>query len=76
MDIRARVYGYILELIGADGIDSSVNLFEGGYLSSLDVLDLLTFIETTFHIAVEGEEMTADNFGSIDRIVTYLQRAA
>jgi acyl carrier protein len=73
MSVRDRVKEYILELTNEPGIDDSVNLFESGHLTSLDVLDLLCFIEGAFNIVVSDDDLGMDNFGSIDRIVNYIE---
>ena len=72
MDTRQHVERYVLQLTNQPAIEHSVGLFESGYLSSLDVLDLLAFIEETFSVAVSGDDLTMDNFGSIDAIVRFV----
>jgi len=73
MSVRDEVEKYILELSNESSIDHSINLFEGSYLSSLDVLDLLCFIEVTYNITVSDDDLGMENFGSIDRIVNYTE---
>ena len=45
MAIREEIEKHISELTNNPDIDHSLNLFESGLLTSLDVLDLLAFIE-------------------------------
>ena len=73
MSVRDKVEKFILELSNESSINHSINLFENSYLSSLDVLDLLCFIEETYDIVVSDDDLGMDNFGSIDRIVNYIE---
>ena len=75
MNVRAQVEVYIAELTNVEGIDPSSNLFETGQLTSLDALDLLSFVEATFEISIPGDDITVDNLGSIDSIVSYVEKA-
>jgi methoxymalonate biosynthesis acyl carrier protein len=70
-----HVERYIAELTNTQGIDPSVNLFETGQLTSLDALELLSFVETAFEISILGDDITVENLGSIDSIVRFVERA-
>jgi len=65
---------YISQLTNEIGIDHSVNLFEGGFLSSLDVLDLINFIEMKFDLKLSEDEMTIENLGTINNMVGMIER--
>lgn len=65
---------YIAELTNESDIDPSTNLFEGGFLSSLDVLDLISFIETKFDITLSEDDMTMENLGTINNMVSMIDR--
>jgi len=51
-----------------------LNLFDVGYLSSLEILDLLAFMETTFHITISDDDLGIENFASIDRMVKLIHK--
>ena len=73
MAIREEIEKHISELTNNPEIDHSLNLFESGLLTSLDVLDLISFIENEYDISISDEDLGMENFGSIDRIVKYLE---
>jgi len=75
MAIREEVENYISKLTNENGIDHSLNLFKSNLLSSLDVLDLLSFIENTYNITVSDDDLGIENFGSIDNMVKYIEKA-
>jgi len=75
MAVREEVEKYIAKLTNEHKIDHAQNLFESGFLSSLDVLDLLSFIENTYNITVSDDDLEVENFGSIDNMVKYIEKA-
>lgn len=54
-------------------LDSDTSLLEKGFIDSTGVLELLAFIEVTFKIKVEDEEIIPDNFDSISKLVCFTQ---
>jgi len=48
-------------------------LLENGIVDSLGILDLVTFIEGKFAIAVADDELTPDNFYSIEKIALFVE---
>lgn len=49
------------------------DLLGSGLLDSLGVMQLVWFIETEFGVQVPPEDVTIDNFQSVDRIATYVE---
>jgi D-alanine--poly(phosphoribitol) ligase subunit 2 len=45
-----------------------------GFLDSPALLELILFYEQTFELDVEQEDLTLDNFGTIDSMAAYLDR--
>jgi acyl carrier protein len=75
MNVRTQVERYVTELTNTQGLNPSINLFESGHLTSLDALELLSFIETTFQISIMGDDISVENLGSINSIVRYVEGA-
>ena len=55
--------------LGAD-----VPLLDQGILDSTAVLEIVSFFEQELGIEVADEEMVPDNFGSIARLVAYVEK--
>lgn len=53
---------------GGERIDPDVDLLELGLLDSAGIAQLLAFCEETFGITVADDELTAENFQSINAI--------
>jgi acyl carrier protein len=50
------------------------SLLESGIIDSMGVLDLVTFMESEFNISVVDEDLTAENFQTIDRMTAFVER--
>ena len=55
-------------------ISDNMLLFEEGIFDSMGLLNLISFLETDYAIKIADSELDADNFGSIDAIVSFLER--
>jgi acyl carrier protein len=63
-------------LFGKDDqpVASSDSLLELGIVDSTAVLELVGFLEQTYQITIDDEELVPDNLDSIDRIVQFVTR--
>jgi acyl carrier protein len=77
MDIKAKVRQYISENIlmtgAAADLTDDASLLQRSILDSTGVLELVTFLEDTFHIKVADEEMLPENLDSLNKIAIYVQ---
>jgi acyl carrier protein len=72
---RSAVKAYIIDnfLLGAaDELDDDTELMEAGILDSTGVMELVAFIETTYGISIEEQEIIPENLNSIDCICGYI----
>ena len=51
-------------------------LIENGVMTSLQTVELVTFLEDEFGITVEDEEFDEENFGSVDAIAALVEGKA
>ncbi len=70
--VRETITGYIEDAAHETIGDPSINLFESGLLTSLDVLSLVAFIEDTFALEISGDDIDMDSFGTVDGLVTMI----
>ena len=67
---------YILTNIIRSNVDleQDTPLLQSGYLTSLQTLELVAFLSETYHIEIEPEEITEEEFGSLIAIAALVQR--
>ena len=58
---------------GSDGIGDNDSLLETAIIDSTGVLELIAFIEETFGIRVEDEEIVPENLDAVTNIVSFLK---
>jgi len=77
MNLREQIRNFILEnflLENPEDLVDDESMLEKGIIDSTGVLELVGFIESTFEIKVEDEELIPENLDSIKNIVAYLER--
>jgi acyl carrier protein len=57
-----------------DAITHDASLLDAGIIDSTGVLELVSFLETTFGIEVQDDEMLPENLDSISAITSYVSR--
>ena len=75
--IKTKIREFIIEnfLFGkANGLSDDTSFLEEGIIDSTGVLELVTFLEETFEIQVDDEELIPENLDSIDNVAAYLDR--
>ncbi len=50
------------------------SLLDKGIVDSTGVLELVGFLEETFEIQIEDEELIPDNLDSVDKIAAYVNK--
>jgi acyl carrier protein len=55
-------------------LDPAASLLGTGIVDSTGILELITFVEEDFQVSFTDNELTADNFDSVDKIVAILGR--
>ncbi len=67
----AEIQGWLRENVtGGREVSPDEPLIENGVLTSLQTVELVTFLEERFDIMVEDEEFDEENFGSVEAIAS------
>jgi len=72
-DIRKFIVDFFL-FGREDGLADSDSLLDKGIIDSTGVLELVAFLEKTYAIKIENDELLPENLDSIDAIVGFLER--
>ena len=54
---------------------SSSDFIVDGMLDSFDIVSLVTELEESFNITIDGEDIIPDNFSSVDAIITLIEKS-
>jgi acyl carrier protein len=76
-DVRAQIKAFIVNnfMFGSDnGLKDDTSLLDEGIMDSNGALELVSFLEETFGITVEDEELIPENLDSVDNLVGYLKK--
>ena len=76
-DAKAIVRRFLLDtIVMADDLEigDETSFMDAHILDSTGFIELITFVEETFGITVEDEEMLPENFDSLRNIDDYLAR--
>ena len=63
-----------LSSINYHNLDDDDNLFESGIVNSLFAVQLMTFIEKTFAIEVEMDDLDIENFKSLNATTAFVMK--
>jgi len=76
-EIRDKVWAYIVEnflyMRPNLQVDPDDSLLRKGVFDSLGVMEIIGFLEETFGIKVEQEEVTEAHFGTLNAIAGYVE---
>ena len=73
-DARAAIRGWLQQNVtGGRDVANDEPLIENGVMTSLQTVELVTFLEDEFNIMIEDEEFDEENFGSVDAIATLVE---
>ena len=78
MSIENEIKSYIVEnfMFSDNGneLAEDASFLEEGIVDSTGVLELVMFVEETFNIAVEDQEIVPENFDSVGQLTAYVRR--
>jgi len=75
MDYSSKVREFIVEnFLFGDGelLKEDTSFFESGIIDSTGILELIGFLEETYSIAIQDDELVPENFDNLNRIAQYL----
>jgi acyl carrier protein len=67
-DRQDTIAKFLCERVGRATLRPETSLIESGLLDSLMVLEVVAFLEATFPVTLEAEDITLDNFETLAAI--------
>jgi acyl carrier protein len=79
MGTQEIIRSYIIDnfLFGEDrGLEDDGSFLDKGILDSTGIMQLVAFLEETYSVRVEDEELVPENLDSINKVSAFLERKA
>ena len=76
-EIKVKIRAFVVEnfLYGEDSdLDDDTSFLGDGIIDSTGILELVGFLEETFEIEVDDEELLPENLDSLDNVAAYVAR--
>ena len=77
MELKEQLKSFVVEnfLFGqSESLDYDTDFFEKGIIDSTGIMELISYIEITFNFAVLDEELTIENFSSINKLSEFINQ--
>ena len=77
MEYAETLRGFIVEnfLFGeGNGLADDTSFLESGIIDSTGILELITFLEETYGIKIEDDELVPENLDSISNVSRFLRQ--
>ena len=72
--MKEQIISILAELRPEFDFTEDVNFIEEGMLDSFDVVNLVTELDSTFGISIDGVDIIPENFASIESIESLLKK--
>ena len=76
-DVASRVRAFLVDtfLLGDDdGFADDESLLDSGIVDSTGVMEVVAFLEESFGIEIDDDELVADNLDSVQRLAAFVAR--
>ncbi len=74
METKDIVLNIMKEMMPAKDLKDVKDIIDGGYIDSLELLSLITELTERLKIDIDIDDMTPDNFNSVEAIAALIDR--
>lgn len=71
---KTQIRAFLARFFQNHELQDDENIFATGFVNSLIAIQLVTFVEREFGIAVENEDLAIENFNSVNAIAALVGR--
>lgn len=72
--VKTKIADYLARFFPGHALGHDEDIFSLGFVNSMFAMQLVTFVETTFGITIENEDLELDNFRSIQALSNLVAR--
>ena len=73
-DIKVSLRGFLANLCDTDKLGDNDDIFAGGFVNSLYLVQMLAFIQSEFNIELDEDDYDMNNFRSIAAAASFVER--
>lgn len=73
-DPKPALRDFLSRMVKGHELRDDDDIFATGMVNSLFAMELITFVESTFNIAVETEDLELANFSTVDALTALVER--
>lgn len=74
MDVKAALRQFLSKHFRNYDLQDNEDIFSLGFVNSLFAMKLILFVEQTYNVTIEDEDLDIDNFRTIDALSNLIQR--
>lgn len=74
MTTKEKVVAILHQVKPAKNLENVMDIIEGGYLDSFDLMSLIAQLSDQFGIEIGVDEMTPENFNSVEALVAMVEK--
>jgi methoxymalonate biosynthesis acyl carrier protein len=74
METKQQIREFVSRFFRGHELADDEDIFASGFVNSMFAMQLVQFVETTFGITVESEDLEIDNFRTLDAIAALVGR--
>lgn len=74
MDDKQTLREFVGRFVRGHDLRDDEDIFATGFVNSMFAMQLVQFVEQTFGIVCESEDLEIDNFRSIDALAAFVER--
>lgn len=71
--MKNMIKNYITNIAHIDNLEDNQNLFDSGLLTSLDILDVINFLEQKFNITFSDNDIDAESFNTVNHMALLIE---
>jgi methoxymalonate biosynthesis acyl carrier protein len=74
MDNKQKIRDFVSRFVRGHQLGDGEDIFATGFVNSMFAMQLVQFVEQTFGVTVESDDLDIDNFRSVDAIAALVER--
>ena len=74
-ELRAEIYAYVKnEMNHSNDFDPEINIVEEGIVDSMAIVTLVQFLENSYGVTIEVEDINPENLKNVGAIANFIER--